>query len=266
MLRIENLSLTFGHGTINEKKALKNISLQLEDDDFVTVIGSNGAGKSTLLNAIAGVYEQDQGRIWLDDRDISFWPEFKRSRFIGRVFQNPLLGTAYAMTIEENLAMALMKDKTHGLQPGVNRRERAYLQEQLARLGIGLEHRMKHKVGLLSGGQRQALTMLMATLVMPRLLLLDEHTAALDPASAKKIMQLTKDLVEENKLCTLMVTHNMQQALAYGNRTIMMNEGEIILDIRGDERRNMTVEDLVELFSQKNHGQRLENDRMLLQV
>ena len=265
MLKIENVSLTFGRGTINEKQALKQVSLELKDDDFVTVIGSNGAGKSTLLNAVAGVYELDRGRIFLDDMNISFWPEYKRSRYIGRVFQNPLLGTAYAMTIEENLAMALMKDKSHGLQPGVSRKESAYLREQLARLDLGLENRMKHKVGLLSGGQRQALTLLMATLVMPKLLLLDEHTAALDPGSAQKVMEITRDIVGENHLCTLMVTHNMQQALSYGNRTIMMNEGQIILDIQGEERRNMTVEGMIELFSQKNHGEKLENDRMLLQ-
>lgn len=265
MLKLENVSLTFGRGTINEKQALRNINLTLENNDFVTIIGSNGAGKSTLLNAIAGVYELDNGHIFLDDMDISFWPEYRRSRYIGRVFQNPLLGTAYAMTIEENLAMALMKDQKHGLQPGVSRKESAYLRDQLARLNLGLEDRMKHKVGLLSGGQRQALTLLMATLVTPKLLLLDEHTAALDPASAKQILAITQEIVGEHQLCTLMVTHNMQQALTFGNRTIMMNEGEVILDIQGEERRNMTVDGMVELFSQKNQGAKLENDRMLLQ-
>ena len=265
MLKLENISLTFGKGSINEKQALKHISLTLEDDDFVTVIGSNGAGKSTMLNVIAGVYESDEGKIWLDDMNMTFWPEYKRSRYVGRVFQNPLLGTAYAMTIEENLAMALMKDKSHGLQPGVSRKESEFLKEQLSRLHLGLEDRMKHKVGLLSGGQRQALTMLMATLVMPKLLLLDEHTAALDPGSARQILQLTDEIVRENRLCTLMVTHNMQQALSYGNRTIMMHEGEIVLDIKGKERENMTVEKMIDLFSQKNFGQKIESDRMLLQ-
>ncbi len=266
MLEIQHVSLTFGQGTINEKQALKNVSFTLKDGDFVTVIGSNGSGKSTLLNSISGVYEMDCGRIFLDDVDISFWPEYKRSRFVGRVFQDPLLGTAYAMTIEENLAMALMKGQQHGLQPGISSKESAYLKEQLSRLDLGLEDRMKDKVGLLSGGQRQALTLLMATLVMPKVLLLDEHTAALDPASARKVMELTREIVGKNQLTTLMVTHNMQQALSYGNRTIMMNEGGIILDLEGEERQNMTVEGLVELFNQKNQGEKLENDRMLLQL
>jgi putative ABC transport system ATP-binding protein len=263
MLDIRGLSKTFGLGTVNENLALDNINLSLSEGEFVTVIGGNGAGKSTLLNCIAGVYEIDQGHITLDSMDITFWPEHKRSRYIGRVFQDPMKGTAFDMTIEENLAMAYAKDKPRGLKPGVSKLESKALRERLATLELGLEDRMKHKVGLLSGGQRQALTLLMATIIKPKLLLLDEHIAALDPSAAKKVMQLTHDLVTEHHLCTLMITHNMKAALDYGSRTIMMHEGKIILDIEGEERNNITVEGLINLFGKKS-GAELDNDRLLL--
>lgn len=263
MLNIKGLSKTFGLGTINENPALSNISLSLSAGEFVTVIGGNGAGKSTLLHCIAGVYEVDRANITLDSMDITFWPEYKRSRYIGRVFQDPMKGTAYDMTIEENLAIAYAKDKPRGLKPGVNKLESKALREKLATLELGLENRMKHKVGLLSGGQRQALTLLMATIIEPKLLLLDEHIAALDPSAAQKVMRLTNDLVTQHRLCTLMITHNMKAALDFGSRTIMMHEGNIILDIQGEERGNMTVERLVDLFGQKS-GTKLDNDRLLL--
>jgi putative ABC transport system ATP-binding protein len=263
MLEIQGLTKTFAPDGINKRLALDNLSLTLDEGEFVTVIGSNGAGKSTLLNCISGVHLPDTGRIILDGMDITFWPEHKRSRYIGRVFQDPLLGTAFDMTIEENLAMAYAKGKTRGLLPGVRRNESKLFREKLAELGLGLEDRMRQKVGLLSGGERQALTLLMATIVKPRLLLLDEHTAALDPATAKKVLKLTRDMVLEHRLTTIMVTHNMKEALEYGTRTIMMHKGRIILDLRGRERENMTVEKLVALFSQKSGGE-FENDRLLL--
>lgn len=263
MLRIRHLAKTFGLGGINEKLALDDLNLNLQAGEFVTVIGGNGAGKSTLLNCIAGVYDVDQGVIVLDDTDITFWPEYKRSRHIGRVFQDPLKGTAFDMTIEENLSMAYAKGKPRGLCPGVPKSESRLFREHLARLGLGLEDRLKQKVGLLSGGQRQALTLLMATLVEPKLLLLDEHTAALDPSAAQKVLQLTRDLVEQRRLCTIMVTHNMKAALEYGTRTIMMHDGRIILDLSGEERGEMTVERLVEQFGQHS-GQELDHDRLLL--
>lgn len=263
MLKIEGLSKTFGQGSSNEKLALDHLRLALQAGEFVTVIGGNGAGKSTLLNCIAGVFEIDAGRILLDDKDITFWPEYKRSRYIGRVFQNPLQGTAFDMSIEENLAIAYAKGKPRGLQPGLNKSEYRIFRDRLALLDLGLEDRMKSKVGLLSGGQRQALTLLMATIVRPRLLLLDEHTAALDPAIAQQVLTLTRSIVAEHQLCTIMVTHNMKAALDYGSRTIMMHEGRIILDVQGSEREAMTVEGLVELFSRKS-GLELDNDRLLL--
>lgn len=263
MLKISNLTKIFAAGSTNENIAIDNLSLTLEDGEFVTVIGGNGAGKTTLLNCISGVYEIDNGRITLDNMNMTFWPEYKRSRYIGRVFQNPLLGTAFDMTIEENLAMAYDKGKPRGLRPGFNKVGSKFFRECLAELQLGLEDRMQHKVGLLSGGQRQALTLLMATIVKPRLLLLDEHTAALDPSIAKKVLQLTRDIVSEHNLCTLMVTHNMKAALEFGSRTIMMHEGSIILDIKGQERENMTVERLIQQFGDRS-GTELDNDRLLL--
>ena len=263
MLKIEYLNKTFGHGSINEKLALDNIDLKLEVGEFVTIIGGNGAGKSTLLNCIAGVYEIDQGRIMLNSMDITFWPEYKRSRYIGRVFQDPLKGTAFDMTIEENLAIAYAKGKPRGLRRGITRADFSLFRERLALLDLGLEYRMKQKVGFLSGGQRQALTLLMATMAEPQLLLLDEHTAALDPAMAKKVLLLTREIVDNHNLCTIMVTHNMKAALEYGSRTIMMHEGKIIMDLQGEERENMTVELLIKQFGSRS-GTELDNDRLLL--
>ncbi|HZK24752.1 MAG TPA: ATP-binding cassette domain-containing protein [Oscillospiraceae bacterium] len=263
MISITGLSKIFGKGTINEKIALDNVYLSLAAGEFVTVIGGNGAGKSTLLNCIAGVYPVDAGQIVLNEVDITEMPEFKRSRWLGRVFQDPALGTAFDMTIEENLAIAYGKNKKRGLQPGITKKEMQYFSEQLVLLELGLEDRMKDKVGLLSGGQRQALTLLMAALVQPKLLLLDEHTAALDPVTAKKVLSLTKQIVKEHQLSTLMITHNMQEALDVGTRTIMMYNGQIMLDLQGEERAKMTVEKLVNQFEQRS-GSYLTNDRMLL--
>ncbi len=263
MLKIEELTKTFGVGSINERRALDNISLILDEGEFVTVIGGNGAGKSTLLNCVSGVYEIDRGRIMLGGRDLTFWPEYRRSRYIGRVFQDPLQGTAFDMTIEENLAIAYDKGKPRGLKLGIKKPDYKFFRERLALLELGLEDRMKQKVGLLSGGQRQALTLLMATMVKPELLLLDEHTAALDPAMARKVLQLTREIVLEHDLCTIMVTHNMKAALEHGSRTIMMHEGRIIMDIAGKEREAMTVEQLVKQFGRQS-GEELDNDRLLL--
>ena len=263
MLRVESVSKIFGKGSINEKLALDQVSLSLQEGEFVTIIGGNGAGKSTLLNCIAGVYEIDEGRIILDSEDITFRPEYKRSRYIGRVFQDPLKGTAYDMTIEENLAIALAKGQSLGLRPGVTKKELSLFKERLELLDLGLENRTKQKVGLLSGGQRQALTLLMATIVKPKLLLLDEHTAALDPATARKVLNLTRQIVAAEKICTLMITHNMKASLEFGTRTLMMHEGKIIMDLQGEERQNMTVERLIEQF-EKRSGSELDNDRMLL--
>ncbi|MDD3268592.1 MAG: ATP-binding cassette domain-containing protein [Syntrophomonadaceae bacterium] len=263
MLKIEALSKTFGMGSINERRALDNISLAMNEGEFVSIIGGNGAGKSSLLNCISGVYEIDRGRIMLNSRNITFWPEHRRSRHIGRVFQDPLQGTAFDMTIEENLAIAYDKGKARGLKLGIKKSDFRIFRERLALLELGLEDRMKQKVGLLSGGQRQALTLLMATMVKPEILLLDEHTAALDPAMARKVLQLTREIVVEHNLCTIMVTHNMKSALEYGSRTIMMHEGRIIMDIAGKEREAMTVEQLVKQFSRQS-GEELDNDRLLL--
>jgi len=263
MLKVENICKTFNKGSINEKIALDNLSLFLGDGEFVTVIGGNGAGKSTFLNCIAGVYEIDAGRILLDNTDISYSPEHKRSKYIGRVFQDPLMGTAFDMTIEENLAIAYTRGKPKGLRPGISKADTALFREKLALLDLGLENRVKEKVGRLSGGQRQALTLLMATIVKPKLLLLDEHTAALDPSIAKKVFKLTEEIVKGEKLCTIMITHNMKAALEHGTRTIMMHEGKIIMDLNSKEKEGVTVEWLIEQFNRKS-GTELDNDRMLL--
>lgn len=261
MLKIESISKTFQSGTINEKKALQEISLTLKDGDFVSVIGSNGAGKSTLLNAIAGVFEVDSGSISIDDIDVTKMPEHKRANYIGRVFQNPLVGTASDMWIEENLALAYRRGNKRGLKQGINDEERKKYFDILKGFDLGLENRMTTKVGLLSGGQRQALTLLMATIKKPSLLLLDEHTAALDPKTADTVLELTNKIVTENNLTTFMVTHNMKDALKYGNRLIMMDNGKIIFDVSGKDKEKLEVKDLLEKF-EKVGG--VINDNMLL--
>ena len=265
MLKLTEISKTFNPGTINEKKALTRLSLTLQDGDFVTVVGSNGAGKSSLFNAISGSFLTDEGLIELDDKDITFEPEHKRSRYIGRLFQDPLMGTAPHMTIEENLAIAYLRtsEKSKHIFSRISKKEKDLFRDRLSLLGMGLEDRMKNPVGLLSGGQRQALTLLMATLVTPKLLLLDEHTAALDPATADKVLELTRDIVSRQQITCLMVTHNMHQALDMGNRTLMMDSGRIIFDVQGQERSAMTVDDLLKKFAE-NAGQQLDNDRILL--
>ena len=263
MLEISNVTKTFNAKTVNEKVALNGLSLHLNDSDFVTVIGGNGAGKSTMLNAIAGVWPIDQGSIVIDGVDISRLPEHRRAPLLGRVFQDPMTGTAATMQIEENLALAARRGERRTLKAGISRVERNQYRDQLAALGLGLEDRMTAKVGLLSGGQRQALTLLMATLKKPKLLLLDEHTAALDPRTAEKVLQLSEKIVTENKLMTLMVTHNMRDAIRYGNRLIMMNEGRVILDISGEEKKRLTVEMLMNAFAEAS-GETFANDRILL--
>ncbi len=263
MLDISNVTKAFNAKTVNERVALNNISLHLEDEDFVTVIGGNGAGKSTLLNAIAGVWPVDSGNIVVDGTDLSGIPEYKRAALLGRVFQDPMMGTAGTMQIEENLALAARRGKKRTLKPGITKEERALFRDRLAELGLGLENRMTAKVGLLSGGQRQALTLLMATLNKPKLLLLDEHTAALDPRTAAKVLELSEKIIRENRLMTLMVTHNMKDAIRYGNRLIMMNEGRVILDISGEEKKQLTIELLMDAFA-KASGESFVNDRMLL--
>lgn len=260
MLKINNIQKTFNPGTVNEKKAIKGLSLHLEKGDFVTIIGSNGAGKSTLFNAVAGSFFTDSGSIILGGRDITFEAEHKRAKHIGRLFQDPLRGTAPNMTIEENLYLA---SRRGGIFGHIGKAERELFRSRLALLDMGLEDRLTSKVGLLSGGQRQALTLLMATMVPPQLLLLDEHTAALDPGTAEKVLKLTKGIVKENNITCMMVTHNMQQALELGNRTIMMADGGIVLDIKGDERANLTVSDLLQKFKE-GVGKNLDNDRILL--
>ena len=257
MLELKNLYKTFNAGTVNEKRAIDGLDLTLEDGDFVTIIGGNGAGKSTTLNLIAGVFPADQGSIILDGVDITRLPEHKRAKYLGRVFQDPMMGTAATMGIEENLALANRRGQRRTLRPGITAQEREKFRKQLAALGLGLEDRMTSKVGLLSGGQRQALTLLMATLKKPRLLLLDEHTAALDPKTADKVLQITEEIVARDKLTTLMVTHNMKHAIQYGNRLIMMDAGKVVVDIRGEEKKNLTVRDLLEKF-------KIDNDRMVL--
>ena len=263
MLKLENIHKTFDPGTINEKRALNGVNLLLEDGDFVTVIGSNGAGKSTLLNAIAGVWPIDEGRILIDDIDVTKLSEHKRAAYIGRVFQDPMNGTASDMWIEENLALAFRRGKKRGLKIGITSEERKQYYELLESLNLGLEKRLSTKVGLLSGGQRQALTLLMATLQRPKLLLLDEHTAALDPKTAEKILETTDKIIEKHKLTTFMVTHNMKDAIAHGNRLIMMNEGKIILDIKGEEKKKLTVEKLLNRF-EKASGEQFTNDSAIL--
>ena len=263
MLKLFNVSKTFNPGTITEKVALKNINLEIDDGDFITVIGGNGAGKSTLLNLIAGIHFTDTGSLFLDGMDLTGMPEYVRAKYLGRVFQDPMMGTAANMQIEENLALAMRRGKRRTLSWGVQPAERALYREKLALLGLGLENRMTSKVGLLSGGQRQALTLLMATLQKPKLLLLDEHTAALDPKTAKKVLDLTETFVTDGGLTTFMVTHNMKDAIRCGNRLIMMSEGRIIYDVRGDEKKNLRVEDLLKRFDAAG-GEDTANDRLLL--
>ena len=261
MLKLENICLTFNAGTVNEKKALTDLSLHLPEGDFVTILGSNGAGKSTLFNTIAGTYTPDSGKVYLNGRDITALPDYKRSKQIGRLFQDPLKGTAPNMTIEENLALAYLR-ANHTKSPFsmVSKADRAEFRERLAMLNLGLEERMNQPVGLLSGGQRQALTLLMATLVTPKILLLDEHTAALDPGTAEVVLELTKKIVAENNITCLMITHNLASSLAIGNRTIMMADGRIVLDIGGEERKGLTADDLRQRF----RTQGLDNDRIML--
>lgn len=263
MLQIENISKTFNPGTINEKKALQGLDLHLRPRDFVTVIGGNGAGKSTLLNSIAGVFFVDKGRVLIDGEDVTRMPEHKRAKFIGRVFQDPMLGTAAGMMIEENLAIASRRGKSLSLRWSSSAADRAYFVDLLKELDLGLETRLTSKVGLLSGGQRQALTLLMATMQSPRLLLLDEHTAALDPKTAAKVLALTEKLVARHKLTTLMITHNMKDALRYGNRLIMLHAGKVIVDVEGERKQHLTIEDLLKMFEQAS-GDQLASDRMLL--
>ena len=264
MLKIHNISKTFNPGTVNEKKALSELSLHLEKGDFVTILGSNGAGKSTLFNAIAGTFVVDGGSITLDGADITNLPDYKRSKFIGRMFQDPLKGTAPNMTIEENLALAYMRASSHTSPFSmISKADRKEFRERLAQLGLGLEDRMSNPVGLLSGGQRQALTLLMATLQKPKLLLLDEHTAALDPKTAEKVLDATELIVAKDKLTTVMITHNMRDAIAHGNRLIMMYDGKILIDVSGEEKKNLTVEQLLALFS-KASGSDEADDKLLL--
>ena len=256
MLEIKNVSKTFAKDTVNEHKALNNINLTLNDGEFVTIVGSNGAGKSTLFNMICGTFEQDKGRIILDGKDISFMPEHKRARLVGRVFQDPMKGTAPNMTIEENLALAYSRAGSSFFSQAIGKKKREYFR--------GLEDRMKTKIGLLSGGQRQVVTLLMCTIVTPKLLLLDEHTAALDPVTADKVMKITNDIVRENNITTMMITHNMSQALVTGTRTIMMDSGEIIIDLDSVTRKEMNVSDLLKLYREREMKE-FDNDRMLLQ-
>ena len=263
MLTINGVYKKFNAGTINEKQALTNVSLTLEEGDFVTLIGGNGAGKSTLLNCVAGVHAIDQGSIFIDEINVTKLSEHKRAGVIGRVFQDPMMGTAANMGIEENLALAFRRGRSRGLRWGISHKERVKYKELLSHLGLGLENRLSSKVGLLSGGQRQALTLLMATLIRPKILLLDEHTAALDPKTAEKVLHLTDQYIKEGNLTTLMVTHNMLNAIQYGNRLIMMHEGRIILDIKGEEKQKLTVEDLMRRFGEAS-GEKFANDRALL--
>lgn len=263
MLDINHISKTFNPGTINEKKALQSLDLHLNEGEFVTVIGGNGAGKSTMLNAVAGVWPVDEGSIFIDGAEVTGLPEFRRAPYIGRVFQDPMMGTAPNMQIEENLALAYRRGKKRGLRWGVTKKEREFYHERLKILGLGLEDRMTAKAGLLSGGQRQALTLLMAALQKPKLLLLDEHTAALDPATAAKVLELSDRIVRENGLTALMITHNMTDAIRHGSRIIMMNEGRIILDISGEEKKKLTKADLLQKFAEV-AGVQEETDQVLL--
>ena len=263
MLELKNISKTFFPGTIHEKTALDNLSLTLQEGDFVTVIGGNGAGKSTMLNAIAGTFAVDSGSILIDGKDVTRLPEYKRASLLGRVFQDPMMGTAPTMQIEENLALAARRGQRRGLRWGITKEERESYQEQLRSLDLGLENRMTTKVGLLSGGQRQALTLLMAALQKPKLLLLDEHTAALDPRTAAKVLALSDRIVQEHHLTTLMITHNMKDAISHGNRLIMMDAGRIVVDVSGEEKQRLTVPDLLAMFSSAS-GSVEANDKMLL--
>ena len=263
MLRIENVCKTFNAGTVNEKKALQGLNLHLNPGDFVTVIGGNGAGKSTLMNSVAGVFGVDSGKILIDGVDVTALPEYKRAKYIGRVFQDPMMGTAATMQIEENLALAARRGRKRTLRSGITKAEREAYREQLKILGLGLEDRMTAKVGLLSGGQRQALTLLMATLQKPKLLLLDEHTAALDPKTAEKVLDATERIVAKDNLTTIMITHNMRDAIAHGNRLIMMYDGKVLIDVSGEEKKNLTVEQLLALFS-KASGSDEADDKLLL--
>lgn len=263
MLDIKHLSKTFFPGTVNEKKALTDVNLHMEPGDFITIIGGNGAGKSTLLNSIAGVFPIDGGQILIDGVDVSKMPEHKRARYIGRVFQDPMMGTAAGMMIEENLAIASRRGKPPGLSWALKDSEREKFREMLKELDLGLEDRLTSRVGLLSGGQRQALTLLMAAMNKPRILLLDEHTAALDPKTAEKVLTMTKKVIERDHLTSLMITHNMRDALRFGNRLIMMNAGRIVVDVNAEEKAKLTIPDLLALF-EKASGSALDNDRMML--
>ena len=263
MLTLTNVRKTFNKGTINEKTALNGIDLHLDPGDFVTIIGGNGAGKSTMLNMIAGVYPIDSGKIVIDGVNISREPEYKRAKYIGRVFQDPMMGTAAGMEIQENLALAFRRGQKRGLGWGIKSEEKEFYYDALSRRGLGLQGRMTSKVGLLSGGQRQALTRLMATLKQPKLLLLDEHTAALDPKTAKKVLDLTEEIVDSQKLTALMVTHNMNDAIHIGNRLIMMHEGKIIYDVSGEAKKKLQVTDLLQKFEEAS-GEKFANDRMML--
>ena len=263
MLDLHSIYKTFNAGTVNEKTALNGLNLHLNEGDFVTVIGGNGAGKSTMLNAVAGTWLVDEGKITIDDIDVTKLPEHKRAKYLGRVFQDPMTGTAATMQIEENMALAARRGMTRSLKAGITAKEREFYRGQLKILGLGLEDRLTSKVGLLSGGQRQALTLLMATLKKPRLLLLDEHTAALDPKTAAKVLETTDKIVNSEHLTTLMITHNMRDAIQIGNRLIMMNNGQIIYDVAGEEKKKLTVEDLLRKFAEAS-GEEFANDRMML--
>ncbi len=264
MLDIRHVSKTFAKGTVNEHVALKDVNLHLDKGEFVTIVGSNGAGKSTLFNMICGSFMQDGGTISLDGKDISFMPEHKRSRIIGRVFQDPMKGTAPHMTIEENLALAYTRAHSSALSIALSKKKSDFFREKVARFNMGLEDRMKTKIGLLSGGQRQVVTLLMCTICTPKLLLLDEHTAALDPVTAKRVMEITNEIVAENNITTMMITHNMASALTTGNRTIMMDDGEIIIDLDDEKRKGMTVPDLLSMYREK-EAKEFDTDRILLQ-
>ncbi len=263
MLKMVGIDKSFNIGTINEKQIFKGLNLTINDGDFITVIGGNGAGKSTMLNLIAGVHKADGGRIFLDNEDLTYKNETQRAKYIGRVFQDPMMGTAPSMMIEENLAMAYRRTKRRTLAWGISQKEREMYRDALAQLGLGLEDRMKTKVGLLSGGQRQAVTLLMATLQKPRLLLLDEHTAALDPATSAKVLTLSDQIIHDNSLTALMVTHNMQDAITYGNRLIMMDKGRVILNISGEEKKHLTIEDLLHKFEEVS-GSKFASDSVIL--
>ncbi len=263
MLKLQNVSMTFNPGSVNEKQALRGVDLQINRGDFITVIGGNGAGKSTMLNVVAGVYFNEKGRIHLDDTDVTRMPEHRRAAFLGRVFQDPMLGTAAGMSIAENLAMANRRGKTRSLRWEITREEKESFRKELAQLGLGLENRLGDRVGLLSGGQRQALTLLMATLQTPKLLLLDEHTAALDPKTARKVLDLTETLVEADQLTALMITHNMKDAIRMGNRLIMMYDGRVVYDVQGEEKKKLQTQDLLDKFGLVSGGE-FANDRMML--